>query len=378
MQTYYGILTCLLLTVSTAHAVDHVNFKREDATQQRSGQIVVEAADGGVLLQDPGGVLWAITADELLDRKSDDTPFRLFDNEELAASLEHEMPPGFRFHKTAHYLICYNTSEAYARWCGALFERLYMAFHTYWGQRGFELDDPPAPLIALIFSTKRGYAEYAREELGDATNSVIGYYSLRSNRVTMYDLTGVDAFRGSARASSADHINRILAQPQAERTVATIIHEATHQLAFNCGLQTRYADIPLWVSEGIAIYFETPDLRSRRGWRTIGGVNRIRFSDFARYAPRRPRDSLTTLLADDERFRRTELAPNAYAEAWALNYFLIRRHKDAYIQYLKKLSKKPPLLYDEPQERIDEFREAFGMDLMELDQQFMRYMRSVR
>ena len=33
-----------------------------------------------------------------------------------------------------------------------------------------------------------------------------------------------------------------------ERTVATIIHEATHQLAFNSGLQVRFADNPLVVA----------------------------------------------------------------------------------------------------------------------------------
>ena len=48
----------------------------------------------------------------------------------------------------------------------------------------------------------------------------------------------------------------------------TVIHEATHQIAFNCGLHTRYADNPLWLTEGMALYFETPDLRSRSGWRT--------------------------------------------------------------------------------------------------------------
>ena len=40
--------------------------------------------------------------------------------------------------------------------------------------------------------------------------------------------------------------------PDWERNVATIIHEATHQLAYNSGMQRRYADNPMWVSEGLA------------------------------------------------------------------------------------------------------------------------------
>ena len=57
-----------------------------------------------------------------------------------------------------------------------------------------------------------------------------------------------------------------MAQPEALRTVSTIVHEATHQIAFNCGLHTRLSDCPRWFSEGIAMYFETPDLRSAKGW----------------------------------------------------------------------------------------------------------------
>ena len=76
--------------------------------------------------------------------------------------------------------------------------------------------------------------------------------------MTMYDLTSIDRLRrpGDKRLTTAQ-INAMLSRPEGERTVATVVHEATHQMAFNCGLHTRYADIPVWVSEGIAMYFET-------------------------------------------------------------------------------------------------------------------------
>ncbi len=88
---------------------------------------------------------------------------------------------------------------------------------------------------------------------------MIGYYNLQTNRVTMYDLTGVDDLRQNRRrTSSASHVNQILSQPEAERTVATIVHEATHQLAYNSGLQTRFADNPFWVSEGLRFILRRP------------------------------------------------------------------------------------------------------------------------
>ncbi len=369
----------LLMLTSEGAALEHISFERNGQQQHLSGRVVVESQDGGVLLMTSDGALWAVQPEEIVRRKTDAAPFRLLSRAELAKQLLAEMPAGFATYDTAHYLICYNTSKAYAQWCGALYERLYRAFFTYWTQRGFELRDSEAPLVAIVFADRPTYIRYATQDLGEGAEAVIGYYNMRSNRVVMYDLTGVEG--ASTRAdftTSAAHINRILSRPQAERTVATIIHEATHQIAFNCGFQQRYADIPLWVSEGVAVYFETPDLESTKGWRRIGGVNRERLLQFRQYLRNRPSDSLVTLLANSKRLRNTETAPDAYAEAWALNYFLLRRRSQEYHKYLRMLSQKKPLINDTDEERLAAFQAAFGADLETLDREFIAYMRDVR
>src|SRR5262245_4562548 len=152
----------------------------------------------------------------------------------------------------------------------------------------------------------------------------------------------------------------MLSQPEAIPLVATIVHEATHQIAFNCGLQTRYADIPLWLCEGMAVYFEAPDLTSTRGWRGIGKVNYPRLETFRRNLPRWSDDSLNSLVSDSRRFRDPRAASDAYADAWALNYYLIKYRPDEYVAYLKMLSEKEPLLEDDPKTRLAEFRQHFG------------------
>ncbi len=360
-------------------ALEHVSIERSGQQQHLTGRIVVESQDGGLLLMSQDGGLWAVQPEEIVRRKSDPAPFELLDRAALAKQLLEEMPAGFATHDTAHYLICYNTSKAYAQWCGALYERLYRAFFTYWTQRGFPLRDSEAPLVAIVFADRPTYVRYATQDLGEGAEAVIGYYNMRSNRVVMYDLTGVEGApsRGDFTTSAA-HINRILARPQAERTVATIIHEATHQIAFNCGFHERYADIPLWVSEGVAVYFETPDLESSKGWRRIGGVNRERLQQFRRYLRTRPADSLTTLIANSKRLRNTQTAPDAYAEAWALNYYLLRRRSEEYRDYLQTLAQKKPLMNDSDQDRLAAFQAAFGSDLESLDRDFLAYMRDVR
>lgn len=374
---FWLLLACSSKLTSPALGLERIIFQQEGQQRQVAGELLVEAADGGLLVQDPAGVFWAVTREELIERAADDQPYMPLNAQQMATQLLSELPSGFQVHTTAHYVLAYNTSRAYAEWCGALLERLHKAFTTYWERRGLKLHEPPTPLPAVIFASKSSYADYARAELGDAVSAIVGYYSLRTNRVIMYDLTGADRLRSSNTSSTA-HINRLLARPEAERTVATIIHEATHQIAFNCGLQTRYADIPLWLSEGIAIYFETPDLRSLRGWTEIGAVNQVRLADFRRGQATRPAGMLVELISTDELFRQPRTAPQAYAEAWAWNYFLIRQKPREYEAYLKMLSAKKRLIYDEPAERLTQFQAVFGDDLQQLDREFLRYMQKVR
>lgn len=359
-------------------ALDLVKFRRDDRDYALAGQLLVTAADGGLLLKTPDGELWAVTPDELVERNSNDAPFEPLAAEELGPRVLATLPDGFTVHATAHYLICYDTSRAYAQWCGSLFERLYLAFLNYWKNKGFEVAPPEFPLVAVVFADRRSYERFSQPEVGDAIGQIIGFYSLRSNRVTTFDLTGIEAYRvPGARNTSATGINRMLERPDAERAVATIVHEATHQLAFNCGLQTRYTDVPYWVSEGIAVYFETPDLKSRKGWRNIGAVNLRRLEAFRRYLLERPPGSLASLVANDDRFRDPRQAENAYAEAWALNYFLLKQEAEAYHEYLRKLSAKGLLIWDEPATRLAEFQAAFG-DLEQLDAEFVRYFSKLR
>jgi len=322
------------------------------------------------------GALWPVTKEELLDRRSDAKPFAPFTRDELTKQLAAELP-GFKPHHTQHYLIYYNTSPAYARWVGSLFEGLHKAFYNYWTRRGAVLHEPQFPFVAIVFDGQESFARHARAEIGETANSIIGYYNLKTNRMTMYDLTGVEAAGLVNDRNAAVRINQILSQPGAERTVATIVHEATHQLAFNSGLQVRFADVPFWASEGLAIYFETPNLESTKGWRNIGGVNRVNLINFRKYLPRRPAGSLELLLCDDKRFRDPATSSDAYAEAWALNYYFLQTKSETYVKYLAALAEQKPLIDVEPSERIKQFKHFFGNDLLAVETDFLRFMRSV-
>jgi hypothetical protein len=374
-----SLFVIVLSAVRPAAGLDHLALSRNGETLRLDGRTMIVAQDKSCMFQTRDGVVWLVKADEVVEMSSDEAPFVPYTSQELAGRLLAELPAGFDVYYTANYVICHNTSRGYAQWCGALLERLHMAFTNFWSRKGFDLNEPEFPLVACVFADKGSYSRFALPELGEAVNSVVAYYSLRTNRITMYDLSGIESSGGPpSRMNSAVQINRILSQPSAAPMVATIVHEATHQIAFNCGLHQRYSDCPTWFSEGIAMYFETPDLNSSRGWRSIGQVNSLRLSQFRDYQRRRPSDSLQKLVTDDNRLRDTATAIDAYAEAWAVTYFLLQQKPNDYVKYLRTLSQKAPQFWDTPETRWSEFRDAFGPDLRRLEDEFQRYMSKVR
>jgi len=372
---FAAAMACLL--AADGRGLEHVTAVVEPGSppKQLSGEALVEARDGGLLLKTADGALYTLPVETIRSRKTDAEPLAPLDREQLTEKLLAELPPGFRVHPSKNYVICYNTTRTYAQWTSALLERLQKAFISYWKKQGCDVKAPEHPLPVLVFADQASYAAYARKELGPAVGNVIGYYSLQSNRIMMYDLTGMQ--HGGGRGSLHD-ITALLSQPAAEPLVATIVHEATHQIAFNCGLQTRMVSNPLWLSEGLAMYCETPDLYSSRSWSGIGKVNYSRFERFVnnydagRVAP------LARLVAEDELFRHPETAVDLYAQAWAWNYFLIKWRPKEYAAYLKMIKEKPLLIEDDRKTRLAEFKRHFGADLDALEEEFYRRMRRVK
>jgi hypothetical protein len=281
---------------------------------------------------------------------------------------------GFRIRVSDPFVIVYNTEAVYARWVEGVYSRLHREFINHWRNKRMPLTKVNKPLITVIYRTQDEYAEHVRRELGHDPGSMVAYYNLLTNRVTMYDLTSL--FRPSGTVLDSDRqINEILANPNAVAMVTTVVHEATHQLMFNTGMQTRLADTPLWLNEGLAMYFETHDLTSSTGWRSAGKVNELRLIRLRQYLATRPPDSLRTMLTDDNVFRDGEQSLDRYAEAWGLCYFLLNRKGPNFVSYLKHMSTKQPLFTESPDERLQSFQTFLGDDLERLDAGFVEFIR---
>ena len=106
-------------------------------------------------------------------------------------------------------------------------------------------------------------------------------------------------------------------------------------------------------------------------------INRGRFEAWRAYAKgRRTSDAIAHIVSSDRPF--SSDADGAYAEAWALSFFLIETMPKKYIEYLTKVAARPTFAaYPAPQ-RLRDFTDVFGSDLTMLDARMQRFMAGLK
>lgn len=367
-----GLLLCLVLP----SGADTLVISRDGEQVSIVGELLYTALDKSILFESTDGQLHVFAADRIVSIKEDAEKLPAMDHDELGESLLANLPAGFEILTTDNYVIAYKTELAFAKWIAKLYERrLIPEFEKFARSKlRYELSDASFPLAIVVFGTRAEYDAYARRELGAAPGTMVAHYSQLTNRVAMYDLT--DDLGGKDR-----ELEEVLQQKDAIPMVTTIIHEGTHQLMFNRGMQVRLADAPLWLNEGMANWFETPNLKNNSGWTNPGLVNQFRLGRMRSYLsrrPKRPGDSIATLISDDQRFNfADERTFDAYAESWALVHFLLKRKRKQMREYLKVVSAKRPGFDVDAETRLKEFTDHFG-DLEKLDEKFLKYINSLK
>lgn len=344
------------------------------AVDYRSG-----AGAGFVILEQNDGLLRTVHENEVLSFEKLDEEFKYLTLKGLAEKLQAEAGPGFKTLDGAHFLIVYNTSDAYASWCSKLFESLYNAFDKYQLRRDFHLPDPELPMPVLLFSNREQFADYAQRDMPDTTG-IAAYYNRVTNRVVLYDLSEAETGRGESKRQKPtwQQIDEFLSRPQAAFNVATMVHEATHQITFNRKMFLRSGPYPLWLAEGLAMFFETPDGSASHGWsrRTSAAKpNTLRLAHLRDYLSRKPADPVRDLLRE-ENFMKNLV--DSYAMSWGLFYYLNNKEPKKLAEYVALIAKKVPYAVYSPQERLADFESVFGDDWDKFHKDFGKFLNSVR
>jgi hypothetical protein len=123
--------------------------------------------------------------------------------------------------------------------------------------------------------------------------------------------------------------------------------------------------------------FEAPGVWSERYDHTRADrVNRGRLLGFRDYvAKRRQPGSVARLLTTDDAFRSDP--DGAYAEAWALSFYLCETQPRLYASYLARTAERPEFSEYSASERMADFQSIFAADPKLFEAKFLRYMQDV-
>jgi hypothetical protein len=281
-----------------------------------------------------------------------------------------------------HFTAWSNADEEFTRKCLGNCEFLHREFFDHFRKKGFVVRRPPARLMVAIFDSQNGFEAYLGQKVPPTLG---GMYHPITNRLVVYDLGQNVAFlsgkkqaldRGQFIPYALDQmrfvetVNRQARELRSDANLLTTMHETAHHLSFNCGLLNRDGFVPLWLAEGLACYCEAT---SNGVWQGLGEVNPQRIASLA--GPLRGQGkllSLVELVDKDLWLRDSKTLLPGYAQSWALFRLLMEERPKALRTYLD-------LLYPRrgPEQRVSDFRRAFGADLEPLEQRYRQYIQEL-
>jgi hypothetical protein len=303
------------------------------------------------------GRLWDFAPRKADNFRKISSHFSSFSAAEIRAGLERELAGKLEITGTGHYLVAHPRGKA--AWAQR-FEDLYRSCVHYFSLRDLRVHEPEFPLVAIVWGRREDYLRYASDQGSPVRSDILGFYSPVSNRVTLYD-------QGAGVSN----------QRTWQQNEATIIHEATHQMAFNTGVHNRFAPTPLWLAEGLGTMFEAPGVWNWRDYpRLSDRINRSRLTQFRQWQHNgRGAGAFVNLLGSDREFKNNPAA--AYAESWAWVLFLTETYPQKFSQYVQRTAARANFEAYPPARRISDFTTVFGDDLRMLEKHFLAFVDSL-
>jgi hypothetical protein len=347
-----------VLALSAASPVAAAEFMFESTVDGKSIEGRPLAwTDHSMYLLGRDGRLHMFDPTEAKNAKKTSPTFQGYSVPEMRRRLAAEFGDSMQITNTDHYVVVHPPGAS-GKWAQH-FEELYRKFFAYFRVRGFQLEEPKFPLVAIVHRNKGEFVQHCKDE-GYSVNDMLGVYLPATNRVHTFD------FR-------ADY-------PDADwsRNAETIIHEATHQTAYNVGIQNRFvAGQPKWLSEGLATMFEAPGVWNSQSFHTLKDrVNQERYRNFVAGLPMRKPGTLGNIVASERLYETDTQA--FYAEAWALMLFLCETRPRELATYLQKVESRVEFKEYFASERVADFAECFGSDFRQLEANFLNWMSQLK
>lgn len=390
MKFRFFLFIFFLLTIfpGTAPALEYLRFIHQKRDISEEGRIVLEAQEEGIVFEARDGQLYVISTGNIIARRQDDIPFEPYTKTEMIGRLEKEFPKseGYQYLDMFDpFIVIYTTSRPFANWQGRLMEKLYTQYVSFWKRHGVELTQPEFPMVAIVLSNEGHFRQYASQEGILLSARQCAFYHRLTNRIVLYDMSGLSALQEqNGRPVTPADIERFVKHRNSHFHITTVIHEATHQVGFNTGMHSRYMLEPLWIREGLAVFHEVPDQRNSLGWTTGPHVNLPRLEQLRKFLEKPQQQSpIQNMIQDDELLKNEKTAPDNYALAWGVVYYLEKKRPKELAEYLKLFQKKD-FESDDIDEvqmkdiRMKDFESCFGCDWGGFYKDFYDFLRRLR
>lgn len=291
-----------------------------------------------------------------LEKVSD--AFEPYSFDKLNQRLRREFGSKYQVTATENFLVVHPPGNADI-WAQP-FQDLYWRFEVYFASRGMKIENPEFPMVAVVLRTRAEFDRFLNDyQKYDAR--MLGYYSVTSNRIITYDQSKGSKGRGKAWGANN----------------STLIHEATHQTAYNTGVHSRRSAQVRWVCEGLAMMFEAKGVNDSAHYsKQSDRIHYGRLRALQRfYRDRKMQGVMSELLVSDDLFRSDiELA---YAYSWGMTFFFSEKMPTEYRQFLQRDGAREDFAKHSGKDRVTEFAGAFGSDIAGIESRMKRFIMSL-
>ena len=292
---------------------------------------------------------------------------------------------------TDHFSIVSDVSPDRIARMGDIIEPTYERVSRFIAELGLPSHRPRHKMTVIFFHTWEGYEAYARGIGFVVTPAVPGVFDQRSNQCILFNfgnsalvrnkrnemnaaleaVQGSDGLSASDRARLQRRIEMLQEQiAEYERLInATVVrHEIAHQILAGSGIQRQGPEGRRWLQEGLAMQFEGDD-----------ATNRYRREDLLSTEASGAPIGVRSLITDSKLLgpggKRSQLA---YATAWGLVDFLVKRHPRAFAAYLMSRGGRVARNGDGASDpETDAFEAAFGTLNESFESRFREYVRGL-
>ena len=176
------VLGILLFDKDTANAEGPANFMmatQVDGRKLEGQPLVWDQRQMFLLGRD--GELYDFAPKQAENSRKLGRGFRGYSISEMRQRVREEFDRSFEISTTNHFVVVHPQGE-WSAWSERL-ESLYRSFVHYMNVRGFGIQSPTVPLVAIVFRNQSEYYRYAAAKGSQLQPGTLGHYDPQSNRI---------------------------------------------------------------------------------------------------------------------------------------------------------------------------------------------------